>query len=339
MKMTNNSNSPHDKLFKLTMANLETAKEFLQNYLPEEIRCQVNLNTLELQKDSFIDEHFKSHFVDLLYAVDFKNSRGYIYILFEHLSNPNKNIAFRLLKYTINIMDNHLRKNKKLPIVYPIVLYTGHKKYSSVKSVFDLFAENKKLAKDIFLQPYKLINLQNITEVELANLIWFGVVAKIFKNSSLDGVSIVKQIQTKLTIIDKKGGIEFICNVVKYIIEVVEINDKEEFFEEILTGLSQDSEVKIMTLAEIYRREAEEKYMSIIHETEKKYMTLAEVLRQEGKHEGKQEGILQGMLLGKHEALEMFALNLLKYNEPIDKIAALTGLSINEIEKLKQKCL
>lgn len=75
-----------------------------------------------------------------------------------------------------------------------------------------------------------------------------------------------------------------------------------------------------MTLAEIYRREAEEKYM-----------TLAETLRQ--------EGMQKGMLLGKHEALEMFARNLLKHNESIEKIALLTGLSVSEIEKLKEKHL
>ena len=101
--------------------------------------------------------------------------------------------------------------------------------------------------------------------------------------------------------------------MVKYIIEVVEINDKEEFFEEVLTGLSQDSEVKIMTSAE--------------------------TLRQEGILQGMQQGKEEGILLGKHEALEMVAINLLRHNEPITKIVELTGLSISEIEKLKKKHL
>ncbi len=94
-------------------------------------------------------------------------------MLFEHLSNPDKMIAFRLFKYMICIMEHHLHKNKgnknncKLPIIYPIILYTGHKKYTSATSVFDLFEENKDLAKDIFLNPHHFINVHEIPDEKL----------------------------------------------------------------------------------------------------------------------------------------------------------------------------
>ena len=42
--------NPHDKFFKETMGNVETAKDFLTNYLPESVMRVVNLDTLEPQK-------------------------------------------------------------------------------------------------------------------------------------------------------------------------------------------------------------------------------------------------------------------------------------------------
>ena len=51
--------------------------------------------------------------------------------------------------------------------------------------------------------------------------------------------------------------------------------------------------------------------------------------------EGYQEGIIKGEAKGRVEEKKEIALNLLAYNTPIDIIAKSTGLSIEEIKKLK----
>ena len=48
--------NPHDKFFKETFGNLAVAKDFLRNYLPQNIMDIVDINSLEPQKDSFINE-------------------------------------------------------------------------------------------------------------------------------------------------------------------------------------------------------------------------------------------------------------------------------------------
>ena len=52
----------------------------------------------------------------------------------------------------LRLCDEHLRKypKTKLPLIYPIILYTGNKKYTASRSFFELF-EEQKLAKN-FLQ-------------------------------------------------------------------------------------------------------------------------------------------------------------------------------------------
>lgn len=297
------------------MAEPKAAKEFLQNYLSENIKAQINLDTLQLQKESFIDEQLRSRYVDLLYSVNFKNTRGYVYVLFEHLSNPDKLIAFRLFKYMLNIMEHHLCKNKdnknnaQLPIIYPIVLYTGHKKYTSATSIFDLFEENKNLAQDIFLKPYHFINVHEIPDEKLNNQIWFGLLGKIFKNYGVTGVYVIRAIKSNLFALDQNGCIELINAVLKYVIASREVNDRNEFFEEAISCLSKESGEKIMTLGEELRAEG----------------------RDQGLLQGRSDGLREGM----QKALKIFVLNLLKENEPIEKITKLTGLSANEINKMK----
>ena len=39
--------NPHDKFFKETFGKSDVAKDFLNNYLPQEIREIVNIDTLE----------------------------------------------------------------------------------------------------------------------------------------------------------------------------------------------------------------------------------------------------------------------------------------------------
>jgi predicted transposase YdaD len=50
--------NPHDKFFKENMSNIDTAKDFMLNYLPEDILKIIDLDSLSLEKDSFIDEKY-----------------------------------------------------------------------------------------------------------------------------------------------------------------------------------------------------------------------------------------------------------------------------------------
>lgn len=62
--------NPHDKFFKETFGHIEVAKDFLNNYLPENIIKIIDVDTLQLQKDSFINEELQESFSDLLFKVD-----------------------------------------------------------------------------------------------------------------------------------------------------------------------------------------------------------------------------------------------------------------------------
>ncbi|MGA1874773.1 MAG: Rpn family recombination-promoting nuclease/putative transposase [bacterium] len=50
-------NHPHDKFIKEVLSNRENAQDFFLNYLPESIQAIIDLESLEICKDSFIISH------------------------------------------------------------------------------------------------------------------------------------------------------------------------------------------------------------------------------------------------------------------------------------------
>ena len=76
----------------------------------------------------------------------------------------------------------------------------------------------------------------------------------------------------------------------------------------------------------------------ITPEEEEKYIQNTEknIARREGLKEGLEKGLAEGLKSGKIESQRKMTINLLKENIPIEKIVAVTGLSEEEIEKLKK---
>ena len=181
--MANNHIKPHDHLFRSIMARKKVAKEFFLKHLPASLKKIVDFKTLKLQRDSYIGDNLHEQISDLLYSVDFNGISGYIYVLVEHQSKPEKLMPFRILKYMIAIMEDHLHKTGKdvLPIVYPIIMYSGSKTYNYSTNLFDLFGRQKKLALKILWQPCQLVDLATIPDQELDRFLWYGTFARVMK--------------------------------------------------------------------------------------------------------------------------------------------------------------
>ena len=119
-------NNPHDKVFKKVLSQPKLAQRFFKQHLPQDMQDIVELEHLCLQKGSFVDEKLKEHLTDLLYSVPLKDGNpGYVYLLLESQSTTDELMAFRLLRYTLDVMEQHMAQNKsnRLPLVLPLVYY------------------------------------------------------------------------------------------------------------------------------------------------------------------------------------------------------------------------
>lgn len=116
---------PNDKLFRTTFGVPENAAGFLKESLPREISTAIEWSKLKCEPGSFIDSRFRSSQTDLLFSVPFGNAEGWIYLLFEHQSSPDRLIQLRLLRYLVRIWETLTEKRpstQKLPVVIPVVL-------------------------------------------------------------------------------------------------------------------------------------------------------------------------------------------------------------------------
>ena len=126
------SESVHDKFSKALLSERENAIDFLQNFLPVEVVSLLDLQTWELEKESFVDENLQEQFSDIIYRFQLSGQEVYIYTLLEHKSYPDRFTAFQVLKYEVALWDRHLKDHKKaknLPVVLPLVLYHGKLKW------------------------------------------------------------------------------------------------------------------------------------------------------------------------------------------------------------------
>lgn len=134
--------NPHDKFFKATFSRREIVTNFLEEYLPPSVVNALNLEILELQKDSFIAPDLQEYFSDLLYRTETKGDGTgiYVYLLLEHKSWVERLTPLQLLEYIVQIMKSALKQGEgRLPVVIPLVVYHGRQQWHISQDFADLF--------------------------------------------------------------------------------------------------------------------------------------------------------------------------------------------------------
>jgi len=106
-----------------------------------------------------------------LYQLQIAGQSGYLYCVVEHVSQAKALTAFQVLRYQIAILHQHTqqqkkakRKSNRLPLVIPLIFYRGKESpYPYSTDIMNCF-EAPHLAREIFLQPYPLIDLSVISD-------------------------------------------------------------------------------------------------------------------------------------------------------------------------------
>jgi predicted transposase/invertase (TIGR01784 family) len=313
----NNIITPHDLFFRSMMVEPRFIKEFFEYHLPGHIRSVINIDSIRPEKESFINEKLKEQITDLVYSAEFGDQQGYIALLVEHQSTPEKLMPFRVLQYVMAVMDYHITKTQKkiLPVVVPLVYYNGWKPYNYSTNIFDLFGDKKELAEDVLWSPFNLIDLSKISDQKLKEKTWYGVTALVMKHIfEKDFLTPLKKMITDLNAIANMGedGNIYVNKVLNYITATANIQDRQEAIQTIKNGLSNLDEKRLMT-------------------------TLAEHWKQEGLQKGMEIGAEKGKLEGKAEAFKTVTMNLFGQGMSVAQIAAITGLSTQDVEQLKNK--
>ncbi|HHJ4612863.1 TPA: Rpn family recombination-promoting nuclease/putative transposase, partial [Raoultella ornithinolytica] len=113
----NSTPTPHDATFRQFLTQPDIARDFMELHLPAELQAICDLSTLKLESGSFVEDDLRQYFSDVLYSLKTTAGDGYVHVLIEHQSSPDKHMAFRLIRYAVAAMQRHLEAgHKKLPL-------------------------------------------------------------------------------------------------------------------------------------------------------------------------------------------------------------------------------
>ena len=297
------STTPHDAVFKQFLMHAETARDFLDIHLPAELRELCDLDTLHLESGSFIEESLKGHSTDVLYSVQMQGNPGYLHVVIEHQSKPDKKMAFRMMRYSIAAMHRHLEADHdKLPLVVPILFYQGEATpYPLSMCWFDMFY-SPELARRVYNNPFPLVDITITPDDEIMQ-------------QHIRQRDLMLLLEQLVTLIDEgyTSGSQLVA-MQNYMLQRGHTEQADLFY-----GVLRDRETggkSMMTLAQWFEEKGIEKGI------------------EKGMEKGMEKGIEKGIQQGRQEERQEFALRLLSKGMSREDVAEMANLPLAEIDKL-----
>ena len=126
----------HDTAIREVLNDKEEASILINEVLGLKGENKITKDMLETQDNRFITSSYYNKETDIIYKIKSKN----IYILIEHQSKVEKSMAKRIAEYEIEIIRKHERekKNTKIPLIIPIIVYTGKRRWTATKNLSEL---------------------------------------------------------------------------------------------------------------------------------------------------------------------------------------------------------
>lgn len=290
---------------------MEIARDFFANYLPETITAVIDLDTLALQPDSFIDTDLQEQFADLLYSVNVEDGqKAYIYALLEHKSYPDPDTPFQLLRYLVRIWERDQRNKEPLRPIIPIVVYHGRVQWSITTDFSDLFTSADALRPYWPAFRYEIQDLSSLSDTDIrgeAHLqIGLLILKYIFAPDLRDHLGDILSLFNDLA--ETSSPLEYLRTVLYYIGNASKHLEPQDMVNTVQT-LLEDGGNEIM-------------------------QTVADYWIEQGIEQGVEQGIEQGIEQGVENEARRIAKQLLSYHSVVT-VSELTGLSIDDVQELK----
>ena len=290
-------NQKHDKIFKEMLSDKKSTVDFINSFL------HLNLveDDIEKYEKEFRTSEFSNVEADVVYKIKNKN----VFILIEHQSSVDYKMSYRIMRYKYAIIESAIDKKRlkeksyRIPMVIPIVLYTGKRKWqklliNDIEEKVEGYAEN-------WLE-YTLIDVNKFSKEQLLadNLI---ITKAMLIEKSKNKEELYRNIEEVINIQKEKKAFDNLQLEKLITYELSETEDKNIMHEFIEKIRDIEGSEEIMTNASrIINRE----------------------IRKERKA-GLEQGIQQGIAL---------VAKKLKGKMEIKDISQITGLSETEIENL-----
>jgi len=307
----NQINNPHDTGYRHLFASKKAFLQLIRSFIKHGWAEQIDEASLELVNRTFVLQDFQDKEADVVYRAKIKDREVIFYVLMELQSSVDFLIPYRLLLYMNEIWRSIFkdvpraeaeRKDFRLPAIVPIVLYNGKDSWT-VPLNFKETLDSHQLFGDYLVDfRYFLINVHGYSEDELMEL--SNLVSVVFMLDRVEELEDILECFHKSIAVIKKLSLEEFQLLKSWSQFILARNLPQEGREEITRILDESSPEEV------------DKMISNVEKVIKKSVEDAE-----------KQGI-------EKRNMEI-AKRMLEEKENIEKIIKYTGLSREEIEKLK----
>ncbi|VUS39848.1 Rpn family recombination-promoting nuclease/putative transposase [Klebsiella spallanzanii] len=320
------SHSPHDAVFKHILSHRATASDFLLIHLPEHLRMLCDLRTLQLESGSFIEEDLRASHSDILYSLKTQTGEGYIYVLIEHQSSPDRHMAFRLMRYAIAAMQRHLDKgHRQLPLVIPLLFYHGRTSPCphSMRWLDDF--SQPEVAERLYSHNFPLIDVTEIPDDQLIQHRRVAMLELLQKHIRQRDMMEISEQLVRILSLGYTNRRQF-KTLLNYMLQAGNAADPVAF----LRKLAQKVPLKphketLMNIAQFLEERGRKEGV----------LQGMKAGMEKGLQKGRKEGRNEGRGEGQQEATERIARAMLEDGQEPSQVAKLTGLSLQQLDKLQ----
>ena len=278
--------NPHDKFFKETLSKEDVARDFVNHYLPKELRDFLDISSLRVSKDTFIDKALREHFSDLLYRINLKQGGpAYVYLLFEHKSFSDPLTGFQVLRYMVRIWERFTKRGEQRPFppIVPMVVYHGKERWKVSLAFEDLFQLPDSFRKMVPKFQYLLCDLTRYSDEEIKGAVSLRVFLLLLKNIFMEDFprKFPEILRLLSGLSNKQSGLEYLETILRYVASGADTITPEEMGRNIEQIFEEQGGNVMATLAEQWIEEG----------------------MQQGIQQGMQQGIQKGIQQGIREML------------------------------------
>lgn len=267
-------NNVHDKVFRKIFDNKSETIKFINRSL--KLKNKIKEEKIEKYNSSFITITLKNKESDIVYKLKEKN----IFFLIEHQTKIDYSMPLRILEYENEIMRSAIdikkinKKKYKMPLIIPIVLYTGKQKWNAKTYLMET-QERLDGFDGIEFGKYNLIDINVYNKDEL--LKEETILSKLMlieKSKNIDELliyldNVIKEIENKRNIYTDKQ-IEVLINLIDLMLRKKIGNKMAEKLIKKLKG----EETKMLAVLEMIEKDNKRIREEGIKEGEKKYKSM-----------------------------------------------------------------
>ena len=305
----------HDHYVKQILSRPEQCVELLSLVLSKQEMDLFDWSTLKIEATSLVDQDLKEKRMDVLFSVRLKNSdqTGRILFIGEHKSGPDPKLLKQFLFYITDIY-----RDTRSPVIPVFINQSEHKVWKGPLEFHDYLQD--------FTGPLREFFKHNVLNFRL----------RVLNIQALDLNNLPKNLTIKPFL---------------YILKHIRAFNKLKLQELIRLGAGLKPSIRddlmLPTMEYVYQynsfftwRVIKEEIKKTLKKKEDRFMaglleTARNEARQEGLQTGRQEGLQTGRQEGLQEGRQEVVLNMLQKKADISFISEVTGVSEQEIKKLK----